>query len=238
MVLTDPGTFTDTGSRNTRDESRSSFSHNTISVNGRSQSVPGEPFRWKSIAGPRYARVRTDRQYGRFAGEHDAWEEFGCSHKRSLYFLGSGLTAVIDELGVSGPLESILYNLQFGDGILSELGGGTFRFEGKETGGSNYIRILAGEEVRVDIREGAFYPDYGKRVAAQKLELTAGRVKEDLTIVTLLSSDEELVGSFQWKEGRRLAGASWSSSYILEFRDREIIAFKDGEQVLQGKARP
>ncbi len=237
MVLTDPGTFTYTGSRSIRDQSRSSLSHNTISVNGRSQSVPGEPFRWKSVAAPKYARVRVDRECGRFEGEHDAWEEFGCGHRRSLYFLGSSLTVVIDELSVSGPLDSILYNLQFGDGKLSELSGGIFRFDGKGSGGSRYVRIIAGEKVRVDIREGAFYPDYGKRVAAPRLEVTADRITEDLMIVTLLSPDEELAGSFRWKDGRRMEGSSRAGSYMLECRDREIIAFRDGEQVLPGKVQ-
>jgi hypothetical protein len=203
MVLTDPGTFTYTGSRGVRDESRGSLVHNTVSVNGRSQSVPGEPFRWKSVAAPKYAQARTFGARGWFAGEHDAWDEYGCSHKRTLYFLDGGLAVVIDELGVSRPLESVLFNLQFGEGTLDGQGEGLFRFTGKRTGGSRYVRIIA-DDALLDIREGEFYPDYGSRTSAPRLVLTAGPVDKDMRIVTILGPDGETAKNCRWTDAEEL----------------------------------
>ncbi len=48
--LVDPGTFTYTGDLALRDEIRSSFSHNTVSVDGETQSIPDKAFTWRHTA--------------------------------------------------------------------------------------------------------------------------------------------------------------------------------------------
>jgi hypothetical protein len=237
MVLTDPGTFTYTGSRDIRDRSRSSQSHNTVSLNGRSQSVPGEPFRWKSVAAPVYARAHTKGDSGYFTGGHDAWDGLGCRHGRTLVYFGADLAVVIDELSVSRTLDSVLFNLQFGEGNLDGRGNGIFEFEGNRTGSTAYLRLIAGEDAAVDIRDGEFYPDYGTRVAAPRLELTAGPVVEDMMIVTLLSPDEELAGSFRLEYGSGHDGSGhdgWKlegPGFSIERRGGKTIVLRDGEEV-------
>ena len=48
--LVDPGTFTYTGDLALRNEIRSSFSHNTVSVDGETQSIPDKAFTWRHTA--------------------------------------------------------------------------------------------------------------------------------------------------------------------------------------------
>ena len=48
--LIDPGTFTYTGNAALRNEIRSSFSHNTVSVDGETQSIPDKAFTWRHTA--------------------------------------------------------------------------------------------------------------------------------------------------------------------------------------------
>ncbi len=71
--LVDPGTFTYTGDLQQRNEIRCSQNHNTVSVDGLSQSTPDTAFTWKQTARclPREFRETVDGLF--FAGQQDGY---------------------------------------------------------------------------------------------------------------------------------------------------------------------
>src|SRR4029079_4297433 len=59
-MLIDPGTGSSTLDWELRDRMRSTALHNTLALDGRSQSAPGGPFCWTDVADARVLRWRTN----------------------------------------------------------------------------------------------------------------------------------------------------------------------------------
>jgi hypothetical protein len=69
----DPGTGCYTIDPLVRDRFRSSVSHNTLTLNGCSQSVPNGPFHWRNAAQATALDWRTDADFDYFEGTHDGY---------------------------------------------------------------------------------------------------------------------------------------------------------------------
>ncbi|MGH9872019.1 MAG: alginate lyase family protein [Pyrinomonadaceae bacterium] len=103
-VLVDPGTFTYTGSKEMRNWFRSAQAHNTLTVNGRSSSVPAGPFSWKSIARCQaLAWISRDR-FDYVTGAHDGYlsQPQPAMHRRSILFLKQDYWVIRDHLKSEG----------------------------------------------------------------------------------------------------------------------------------------
>ncbi|HJQ69870.1 MAG TPA: alginate lyase family protein [Blastocatellia bacterium] len=87
--LVDPGTFTYTGDKALRDLFRSTHAHNTVTVDGQSQSVPSEPFSWQHVASSEAKQFINHPDYDYFKGSHDGYERLDdpVTHTRSLLFI-------------------------------------------------------------------------------------------------------------------------------------------------------
>jgi hypothetical protein len=92
----DPGTFTYTMSPAWRDRLRSSPSHNTLTLDGRSQSVPDGPFSWRNEAGSRVQAWVAGDGYHYFEGAHDGY--LPSVHRRRVVSLDPGILVVIDSV--------------------------------------------------------------------------------------------------------------------------------------------
>ncbi len=93
--LVDPGTFTYTMDPLLRDLVRSSAHHNTLTIDGRSQSLPRGPFHWQTRTD---ARLHGSRHNGAFdwaEGSHDGYAPL--HHRRSIVRVASGWL-VLDEV--------------------------------------------------------------------------------------------------------------------------------------------
>ncbi len=89
--LVDPGTFTYTGDARLRDLFRATGSHNTVTVDGESQSVPSGPFAWSDIAEVGACEFITANSFDYFEGSHDGYTRLAdpVTHTRSLLFVKS-----------------------------------------------------------------------------------------------------------------------------------------------------
>jgi hypothetical protein len=87
--LVDPGTFTYTGDATARDQFRASSAHNTVTVDGLSQSVPAGPFAWERAAESRVIKFVTSDLFDYFEGSHDGYERLPdpVTHTRSILFV-------------------------------------------------------------------------------------------------------------------------------------------------------
>jgi hypothetical protein len=72
-LLIDPGTASYTTDTRVRDRFRSTQMHNTVAIDGRSQSVPSGPFHWQSTANAQVGRWRSQAQFDFIEAEHDGY---------------------------------------------------------------------------------------------------------------------------------------------------------------------
>jgi hypothetical protein len=77
-----------------RDRFRSSLLHNTLTFDGRSQSIPRGPFHWSHVANATPRRWRTNRHFDYFVGRHDGYAP--CIHFRHVLMLHNELLVVAD----------------------------------------------------------------------------------------------------------------------------------------------
>jgi len=89
--LIDPGTFTYTGDLRWRDEFRLTRAHNTVTVDGESQSVPCGPFSWSHRADAHKCEFISAKGFDYFEGSHRGYERLSdpVTHTRSILFAKS-----------------------------------------------------------------------------------------------------------------------------------------------------
>ena len=89
--LLDPGTFTYTADPKLRDWFRSSAAHNTVVVDGESQSISAGPFKWERVANATAHQFVDDEAFCYFEGSQDGYERLPdpVTHTRSLLFVKS-----------------------------------------------------------------------------------------------------------------------------------------------------
>jgi uncharacterized heparinase superfamily protein len=87
--LVDPGAFVYGADAKTRDEFRSTFAHNTVMVDDEPQSIPSNPFSWRTAAKCRLHEFVEDRDAIFFQGSHDGYERLKdpVKHTRSVLFV-------------------------------------------------------------------------------------------------------------------------------------------------------
>jgi len=93
-LLVDPGTGVYTVDQALRDRLRSSQMHNTLVVDGRSQSITKGPFSWTTMARGRVRRWKTHKAFDYFEGTHDGY--FPIEHRRHVLTLPGDLMVVAD----------------------------------------------------------------------------------------------------------------------------------------------
>jgi hypothetical protein len=81
-LLIDPGTSTYTMDSQLRDRLRSTAAHNTVTVDGRSQSVPAGPFHWRSTADARVVACRINDAFDWIEAEHRGYAP--TRHRRTI----------------------------------------------------------------------------------------------------------------------------------------------------------
>ncbi|MEP7198303.1 MAG: alginate lyase family protein [Chloroflexota bacterium] len=111
-LLVDPGTYTYTGASELRDHFRNSQTHNTLTVDGASSSVPAGPFRWQQVA---HARIRAWHSQPRFdycAAAHDGYTRLAGheGYERAVLFLKHDYWIMRDRVQATGTHH---YDLNF-----------------------------------------------------------------------------------------------------------------------------
>lgn len=99
-LFIDTGTGSYTADPAARDRFRSTALHNTVTVDGRSQSVPAGPFHWTHTAHARAERWRTTPAFDYVEGLHDGYAPV--THTRHLLLVHGDLLIVADRLGGEG----------------------------------------------------------------------------------------------------------------------------------------
>lgn len=95
-LLIDPGTATYTMDPSLRDRFRSTAMHNTVVLDGRSQSIPDGPFHWRTHARGRVEFRRAGTAFDYVEASHDGYMPL--IHRRAVLALDDGLILVIDHV--------------------------------------------------------------------------------------------------------------------------------------------
>jgi uncharacterized heparinase superfamily protein len=95
-LLVDPGTSTYTMDRGLRDRLRSSMSHNTLTIDGRSQALPSGPFHWHTRADGRLHARLLSPGFDWAEASHDGYAPL--RHRRTLLRTTESGWLVVDEV--------------------------------------------------------------------------------------------------------------------------------------------
>jgi len=106
-LLVDPGTGTYTVDGGLRDRLRSSHMHNTLVIDGRSQSIARGPFGWSHTANGHVREWRTHATFDYFEGEHDGYHPL--EHRRHVMMLRDDLLVVADLVRGAGNHAAAVY---------------------------------------------------------------------------------------------------------------------------------
>lgn len=103
-MLVDPGTYTYVATAEDRDAFRSSAAHSTVTVAGRSSSVPATPFRWANRAGATLIRWESNEAWTAFDGSHDGYADLAppAEHRREILFVPQRAWVVRDTIVSAG----------------------------------------------------------------------------------------------------------------------------------------
>ena len=100
-LLIDPGTACYTADPALRDRFRSTAAHNTVVINGQSQSLPAGPFHWKRVADARVHRWRTAAGFDYLDASHNGYAPL--EHRRRVLALHGDMLIAADFVGGAKP---------------------------------------------------------------------------------------------------------------------------------------
>jgi len=117
-LLVDSGTYTYHESEEMRDSFRTTAAHNTLMIDGKSQSEPAGKFSWKTRADVSIQSQISEDRFDFFEGSHDGYErlENGATHQRSILFLKNDYWIMRDFVKTLGEHEYTL-NFNFDENI-------------------------------------------------------------------------------------------------------------------------
>ena len=123
-ILADPGTYCYHGEPGWRSYFRSTIAHNTVELDGRSQSRDGGPFLWLSHANAREIDVRDDGDSAEWTAEHDGYLSLDppARHRRTVRLDRASRTVdITDEIDGDGHDVRLAFHL--GPDVQAELDG-------------------------------------------------------------------------------------------------------------------
>jgi hypothetical protein len=176
-ILADPGTYCYHGEPEWRSYFRSTIAHNTVELDGRSQSCDGGPFLWLSHANAREIDVRDDGDTAQWTAEHDGYLSLDppARHRRTVRLERASRTLEITDEIDSGN-HDVCLAFHLGPDVQAELDGtiAVLRWPSAATPGAARLELPGG--LTWSLHRGASDPilgwysgGFGHRVPATTL---------------------------------------------------------------------
>jgi hypothetical protein len=169
-LLVDPGTGSYTMDPGLRDRQRSSVSHNTVTVDSRSSSVPAGPFHWSVRADARLHGSRGNRALAWVEAWHDGYAPR--RHRRTVLSAAGAGWLVVDELLGNGEHDAgnhvVDSHWHFDAGWSVTAGTGN-RFRALDEDGR--VAWLAHDGGVATLLETDRWPVYGRRLPASTVRI-------------------------------------------------------------------
>lgn len=179
--MVDPGTYTYTKDSSMRDQFRSSSGHNTLVVEGQSQSQPSGPFSWAQVAETTLHEVTATAEGATCMGAHNGYERLDppVRHQRSIRLVKrpdrpSGSYLLIEDLVTTDG--SYRYELRFHLAPDCEPSQADGRFVVQHRNGPQLAvgiwlvdRQRAARRLTIGVEQGWVSPEYARRTPAPVL---------------------------------------------------------------------
>ena len=194
VLLVDPGTFEYVGNGRERDLFRSTAMHNTLRVDGESQSEPAGPFAWKQFTRSKAEQWINGESFDLFVGSHDGYRRLPSPvvHRRWVFSSKSGLFLVRDLAQGSGK-----HRLDIDWHLGSEMRmHAEYLFGVKGT--SSGLAILCAEKHgwSEEVRKDVWSPVYGRKepITVLTFGATTSLPAEFVTLLVPLKEIREIPG--------------------------------------------
>lgn len=186
-ILVDTGTYTYTGSPTDRDRFRHSSSHNTVTVDGQSASVPNGPFAWATRAEGRWEQWWSGALVDRFVGSHHGFERLDTPalHRRSVLFVRGEYWVILDTVLSDGRHEATAHYHVTPGSRIEAVSERAAVIDTPCAGGHRRLFFAAAGDVgSVEWGEDWVSPSYGRRTLAPYARLTSrGNGRHDIVTV-------------------------------------------------------
>lgn len=161
-LLVDSGTYTYHESRELRDYFRSSTAHNTVAIDERSSSDPGNTFGWTTRARATGHKWIAEDRFDFFSGSHDGYKRLkeAAIHTRSILFLKGDYWIMRDLVETSGEHEFSL-NFHFDRDLKPEIAE-----NGTWVGDENHRLFAFGDKGAWQQKESWISNNHGNKVNA------------------------------------------------------------------------
>ncbi|MGH3217592.1 MAG: alginate lyase family protein [Streptosporangiaceae bacterium] len=148
-ILADPGTYCYHGEREWRSYFRSTIAHNTVELDGQSQSSEGGPFMWVRHASGREVEVIDDGDFATWTAEHDGYLSLDppALHRRSVLLdRASRSIDIVDQ--IEGGSHDLRLAFHLGPEVRAELDGScaTLGWSADSTRGVARLELPSGLE--------------------------------------------------------------------------------------------
>jgi hypothetical protein len=222
-VLVDPGTFTYTTSASDRDAFRHSAAHNTVTVDGKSASVPSGPFSWAIRTDAAVENWQPGAQIDYLVASHPGFQRLPdpVTHRRTVLFVHRGYWIVVDTILARGSHESVArWHAAIGAEIASPSATSSVISVPCGAGRTGLFLGVAGDVDSFEWGEDWVSPSYGSRTLAPCARLVSrGAGRRDLiTVLAPVGAGESVsVGDVECTGGRavRIARQGTSDLFVL-----------------------
>jgi hypothetical protein len=177
-VLVDSGTFLYSGGGETREALRATASHNTLTIDGASQSATAGPFNWRAKAAARLERLNAGDDWS-VRASHDGYaDRFGFRHERTVSRAPDGFS-VEDRLIGDGPRRPVEIRFHLHPDLRVHIEQGTAIVSG-EAGALVAIRVPG---------EAALHLDKGSQGAPPYFSPAFGALRPGQALVAARDTD-------------------------------------------------
>ncbi len=176
-LLVDSGTYTYHESDEMRDFFRTSIAHNTLIIDGQSQSEPGRKFSWKTKAKVNIQSLISEDRFDFFEGSHDGYErlEDPATHQRSILFLKNDYCIIRDYVETQGTHDYALnfhFNKQTNPAI-EDTESGSFCVSETPSDENGWRMFTFGDNGSWQHKESWISDNYGKKTNAPFLRFVS-----------------------------------------------------------------
>jgi hypothetical protein len=218
-LLIDPGTYTYTMDAAMRDRMRSTSSHNTITLDGRSQSQPDGPFHWWSTVDARVVTCRCNPAFDVIEAAHDGY--LPARHRRTVVRAAEAGWLIVDAIIDAGRRHSAEACWHFDPAW--HLTRVDERLRAAHADGASVWVLYGGGAVTMahpgDPGAGCYAPVYGQLVATTTVRLNTS-ADSPFVLITWIGSAE----AFSSPVLRHQALKDSANSVIVEIEDGSTTA--------------
>lgn len=186
-ILTDAGTFTYVADPDARDCFRAGPMHSSVTVAGKSASIPDGPFRWRAMADARLERWVSTAGYDFARGAHNGFRRLDppATHRREVLFLRGWRCWIVRDRIVSARTRAFTAHFHSAPGITIEFSAAGARFVSPHGTTVSLTSRADTGETSYSLRDSWHSSAYGARERVAALDAT---VTEGSELVTLLAA--------------------------------------------------